>query len=272
MKMIQDSLIKKRKRLISILKGFDSLLVAYSGGVDSTLLLAVARETLKKNLIAITATSPIHPSRETQEAKAFAKGLGVYHMIMQSREMSRSDFKVNTKNRCYICKKSLFEDLLKIACNKGIKYVAHGANVDDLDDFRPGFAAAQEMGIKAPLVDAGLTKNDIRTLSKHMKLKTWNKPQMACLATRIPYGRPITTKDLKMIEQAEQFILSFGFTACRVRLHGNVARIEVNPGDIEKMLDQKVRSSVIEKLREIGFTYVAVDLEGYQQGSMNLSL
>ena len=270
--MIQDSLITKRKRLISILKGLDSLLVAYSGGVDSTLLLAVARETLKKNLIAITATSPIHPSRETQEAKTFAKGLGVYHMIMQSREMSRPDFKVNTKNRCYICKKALFEDLLKIACNKGIKHVAHGANVDDLDDFRPGFAAAQEMGIKAPLVDAGLTKNDIRTLSKHMKLKTWNKPQMACLATRIPYGRPITTKDLKMIEQAEQFILSFGFTACRVRLHGNVARIEVNPGDIEKMLDQKVRSSVIEKLREIGFTYVAVDLEGYQQGSMNLSL
>ena len=190
-------------------------------------------------------------------------------MVIQSREMSRPDFKANTKDRCYICKRYLFEDLLKIAFNMGIEHVAHGANVDDLEDFRPGFAAAEEMGIKAPLVDAGLTKDDIRSLSKQMNLKTWNKPPMACLASRIPYGTPITDRDLKMVEQAEQVILGLGFTACRVRLHSNVARIEVDPGEIEKMLDKGIRSAIIGKLREIEFSHAAVDMEGYRQGSMN---
>ena len=266
---MKNSLKQKNERLISILRGYNSLLVAYSGGVDSTLLLAVAHETLKKNLIAITAESALHPAWENQAAIAFAHNLGVQHMVIKSREMSRPDFKANTKNRCYICKRYLFEDLLKIAYDRGIEHVAHGANVDDLEDFRPGFAAAEEMGIKAPLVDAGLTKDDIRSLSKQMNLKTWNKPPMACLASRIPYGTPITDRDLKMVEQAEQVILSLGFTACRVRLHGNVARIEVDPGEIEKMLDQGIRSAIIGKLREIGFSHAAVDLEGYRQGSMN---
>ena len=270
--MSSESLITKKKHLISILKGFDSLLVAYSGGVDSTLLLTAAHETLKNNLVAITAESELHPARENQEAKAFAESLGVHHRVIKSREMSMSDFMANTKNRCYLCKKYLFEDLLNIASDMGIEHVAHGANVDDLGDFRPGFTAAQEMGIKAPLIEARLTKNDIRTLSKQMKLKTWNKPPMACLATRIPYGIPITTKDLNMVDLAEQVILNLGFNTCRVRLHGKVAKIEVDPGEIQRILDQELRSIIIDKLREIGFSHVAVDLEGYQQGSMNRSL
>jgi len=245
-----DSLKTKKERLVSLLKQFEALIVAFSGGVDSTFLLAVAHETLKKNLVAITAESPIHPARENQAAVVFAQNLGVQHIVLQSREMSRPDFIANTKDRCYICKKYLLEDLLKIAKDMGIENVAHGVNVDDLEDFRPGFAAAYEMGIKAPLVDAGLNKDDIRALSKQMNLKTWNKPPMACLATRIPYGTPITEKALNMVD-------------------GNVARIEVDPVEIERVLEKGNRSAIIGKLREIGFFYVALDMEGYQQGSMN---
>jgi len=271
-KKMNNGLTTKRERLISILKGYGSLLIAYSGGVDSTFLLATAHEALKKNLVAITAKSPLHPVRENQNAEAFAKELGVKHMLIQSREMSQADFKANTKKRCYLCKKYLFEDLVKIAYDLGIKHVAHGANLDDLEDFRPGFDAAREIKIMAPMVDAGLTKNDIRTLSKKINLKTWNKPSMSCLATRIPYGTQITTEKLKMIEKAEQVILALGVNACRVRLHAKVARIEVDPGDIEKILDPVVRSSIVGKLRGIGFSHVAVDLEGYGQGSMNRTL
>jgi len=269
---MNNGLKTKREHLISTLKSYGSLLVAYSGGVDSTFLLATAHEALKKNLVAITAKSPLHPVRENQESKAFAQQLGVQHIFVKSMEMSRSDFTANTKKRCYLCKKYLFKDLLKIAREKNIKYVAHGANVDDLEDFRPGFDAAREMNIMAPMVDAGLTKNDIRTLSKQMNLNTWNKAPMSCLATRIPYGTQITTEKLKMIERAEQVILALGVKACRVRLHAKVARIEVDPGDIERILDQVVRSTIVRELRRIGFTHVAVDLEGYGQGSMNRDL
>ncbi|MBW1724220.1 MAG: ATP-dependent sacrificial sulfur transferase LarE [Deltaproteobacteria bacterium] len=270
--MNKNPLTIKRDHLFSILKEYGSLVIAYSGGVDSSFLLAVANEALKKNLVAVTARSPVHPEWERQSATAFVRQLGVEHIIVQSREMSRLEFRSNTKDRCYFCKKYLCEDLLKIAGDRGIDHVAHGANVDDFDDFRPGFTAASEMGITAPLVDAGLTKNDIRRLSKQMNLNTWNKPSMACLATRIPYGIPITLKDLKMVEQGEQVLWGYGFTGCRVRKHGNVARIEVDTGDVQRFLDQEMRSAIVEKLRKIGFLHVAVDLEGYRQGSMNRDL
>jgi pyridinium-3,5-biscarboxylic acid mononucleotide sulfurtransferase len=267
-----NCLAEKRDRLFSILKGYESLLVAFSGGVDSSFLLAMAREALHTNLIAVTAASPIHPERETREACDFAATLGVEHLIFQSKIMLRSDFTRNTKDRCYLCKKHLMEELLKIAGSRGIRHVAHGANIDDLNDYRPGFAAAREMGIKAPMVDAKLSKKDIRRLSKQMNLATWNKPAMACLASRIPYATSITEKDLKMVDQAEQVLFRLGFIGCRVRMHGNVARIEVDAGDIEKLVDQRTRSVVIEKLRTIGFSHVAVDLEGYCQGSLNRAL
>lgn len=270
--MNKNRLADKRDRLLSILKGYGSLLVAYSGGVDSSFLLAMARKALNTKLIAVTAASALYPEWETREAGDFAKSLGVEHLIIQSQIMHRDDFISNPKERCYLCKKYLIDDLLKIANARDIEYVAHGANIDDLSDYRPGFAAAQEMGIKAPLVDANLTKNDIRRLSKLMNLSTWNKPPMACLASRIPYGTSITIKDLKMIEQAEQVLTDIGFAGCRVRVHDKVARIEVDTGDIERIIDPKTRSLVVENLRKIGFSHVAVDLEGYRQGSMNRAL
>jgi uncharacterized protein len=267
--MNKNHLAEKRDRLFSILKGYGSLLVAYSGGVDSSFLLAMAREALNTSLIAVTAASPFHPESETCDARDFATSLGVEHLIIHSAIMDRADVTANTKDRCYLCKKYLMEELLKIAGLRGIRHVAHGANIDDLSDYRPGFAAAQEMGIKAPMVAAKLTKNDICMLSKEMNLVTWNKPAMACLASRIPYGTPITEKDLKMVEQAEQVLFGLGFTGCRVRMHGNVARIEVETGDMDRLMGRKTRSVVIEKLRNIGFLHVAVDLEGYHQGSLN---
>jgi uncharacterized protein len=270
--MNKNPLTKKRNRLLSILEEYGALVVAYSGGVDSSFLLAVAHEALKKNLVAVTASSPVHPKWEKQSATALARQLDVEHIIIPSREMSRPEFRSNTKDRCYFCKKYLCEDLLKIAGDRGIEHVAHGANLDDFDDFRPGFIAAREMGITAPLVDAKLTKNDIRMLSKQMNLNTWNTPSMACLATRIPYGTPITPKDLKMVEQAEQVLWGYGFTGCRVRKHGNVARIEVDTGDVQKFLDPEMRSVIVEKLLKINFFHVALDLEGYRQGSMNRDL
>ena len=261
-----------KEKLISMLKKYNNLIVAFSGGVDSTFLLQMANEVIEGNVVAVTAQSPLHPERETEFTKKFAKRLGIKHIIMQSREMSRPDFVANTKDRCYACKKLLAEDLLKLASDMGIKHVAHGANMDDLDDFRPGFKAAGEMGIIAPLMDAGMTKKDIRMLSKEMDLVTWDKPSMACLASRIPYGTPITDEALKKIDRAEQFVLSLGFISCRVRYHNEVARIEVSPGDFKRLFDDKTRIAIISKFKNIGFLYISMDLEGYIQGSMNRSL
>lgn len=265
----QDSLRRKKQRLVAILKEYSALLVAFSGGVDSTLLLAAAHEALGEDLMAVTAVSPVHPAWENRDAADFARSLGVRHLIIQSAEMGLPDFLENTRERCYICKKDLFGKLHEIASDRGIEHIAHGANLDDFEDFRPGNAAAAEMEIRAPLVEAGFTKKDVRALSKQMNLKTWDKPSMACLATRIPYGTPITERALQMVSRAEQFLLHMGFNGCRVRVHGDVARIEVDPGEIERVLDRRRRAAITKKMRAIGFLHTAVDLEGYRQGSMN---
>lgn len=264
-------ILNKKEKLISMLKKYNNLIVAFSGGVDSTFLLQVANEVIEGNVVAVTAQSPLHPERETAFTKKFAKKLGIKHIIIRSKEMSLPDFTANTKERCYICKKLLAEDLLKLAYDIGIKHVAHGANMDDMDDFRPGLKAAGEMGIIAPLVDAGMIKKDIRMLSKKMGLDTWDKPSMACLASRIPYGTPITGKALDMIDRAEEFIINSGFISCRVRYHDEIARIEVNPEGFERLIDDKTRMAIISKFKEIGFLYISMDLEGYIQGSMNRS-
>jgi len=266
------SLNEKKNRLILALKNYDSLLVAFSGGVDSSFLLAVSHGVLKDNSVAATAVSAVHPLREKESATAYAKTLGIKHVMLQTEEMNLSDFTANRKDRCYICKKNLFKVLLNIASKMGLKYVVHGANRDDLKDFRPGFKAAKEMGIVAPLIDAGLAKKDIRSLSKEMNLKTWDKPPMACLATRIPYGTAITRKALGVVEQAENVILTLGFRNCRVRHHGEIARIEVDPLDFEKIFNENIKAVIIKKFRNLGFSHISVDMEGYRQGSMNRDL
>jgi uncharacterized protein len=267
--MNSDDLKVKKERLVSILKKFNFLAVAFSGGADSTFLLAVAHEVLGENVTAITAKSPVHPARETEFAVKFALNHGIKHIIIQSDEMNIPEFKANSRNRCYVCKNSLFPKMIETASRAGISGVAHGANTDDLKDFRPGFSAASEFRIAAPMIEAGLSKQDIRDLSKVMLLETWDKPAMACLATRIPYDTYVTIENLKMIEEAENALIDLGFAACRVRHHGNLARIELAKNDFDRMMNEKTRDLLVGKIKKAGYLYVSMDLEGYIQGSMN---
>ena len=272
---LQDlkNLEKKVDKLKACIHELGSVLVAFSGGVDSTFLLAMARETLgKERVLAVTASSPIYPSREREKAKSFAKKRDIRHMVIPSWQMKNKRFVSNPLDRCYYCKKGLMQQLLEIAQNQGLASVADGANVDDMDDFRPGLRAAYEMGVVAPLVEAGLRKKEIRTLSKQMGLPTWDNPSMSCLATRIPYGEPITDQKLRMVEEAEDFLLRMGFTQVRVRHHGSVARIEVLGKEVKRFMQEELRMKVIARLREIGFNHVALDLEGYIRGKMNREL
>jgi len=259
----------KKERLIQRLGKFDALMVAFSGGVDSAFLLAAAREALGEKVVAATAVSPIHPRREQDEAVGFVRDRGIDHILFPSNELGIPEFVANGIDRCYHCKAALSEKLLQIASEKGVDHVAHGANVDDLQDYRPGFRAAQEAGIIAPLIDAQLCKAEIRFLAKEMGLSQWDKPAMACLASRFPYGCPITEKGLNMVELAEEFLLDEGFSGIRVRHHGAVARVEVDPLDLEKMVREDTRKAVMETFRRIGFEHVALDLEGYVSGKMN---
>jgi uncharacterized protein len=265
----KEDAASKKENLIHYLEKLDSLLVAFSGGVDSTFLLALSHQTLMDKVVAVTESSTTYPSREREEAVKFTKDRGIEHIVFQADETSIAEFVSNAPDRCYHCKKSLSKNLLNIAKEKGISHVAYAANLDDLSDYRPGMDAAREMGIIAPLVDAHLSKEEIRFLSKEMGLPTWDKPAMACLASRIPYGEPITTKKLKMVEEAEDFLADQGFRQYRVRHHGSVARIEVASSEIKKITGPELRKNIVEKFRQIGFYHIAVDLEGYFSGSMN---
>ena len=265
----KEDAASKKENLIHYLEKLNSLLVAFSGGVDSTFLLALSHQTLTDKVVAVTESSTTYPSREREEAIKFTKDRGIEHIVFQADEMSIAEFVSNAPDRCYHCKKSLSKNLLNIAKEKSISHVAYAANLDDLSDYRPGMDAAREMGIIAPLVDAQLSKEEIRFLSKEMGLPTWDKPAMACLASRIPYGEPITTKKLKMVEEAEDFLADQGIRQYRVRHHGSIARIEVAGSEIKKITGPKLRKNIVEKFRQIGFHYIAVDLEGYFSGSMN---
>ncbi len=261
----------KKAELFAILERFDSLLVAFSGGIDSTLLLAAAKEVLKDRMTCVTAISAVCSKWEADNAAALAKQLGVNHIISHSGIMADGEFLKNTKDRCRICKQIIFSDFRKISDKLGIKEIAHGVNIDDLNDYRPGIAAAKEMGIHAPLAEAGFDKQMIRTLAKQMSLPNWDKPAMACLATRIPFNTPINVNLLKMIEKAEAVLLASGFRICRVRHHGDVARVEIDQEEFEKIVDRDAREYITEQLKALGFLYVAIDLEGYVQGSLNLT-
>jgi uncharacterized protein len=265
-----NSTNKKLEDLKDILVTMKSVLVAYSGGVDSTFLLKVARDVLgETNVLAVTEMSPVYPSEETEQAKVIAQELGVRHQCIDTQELSNPEFVKNPKERCYWCKKELFADLLKIAAENALHYVLDGTNFDDIGDWRPGMRAAQELGIQSPLKEAQLTKDEIRHFSKELGLPTWDKPSFACLASRFPYGTKITTENLSKIDNAERFLRSFGITQLRVRHHDNIARIEVLEKDLRRLLDTQVRRQILTHFKELGYTYVTIDLEGYRTGSMN---
>ncbi|MGB9500023.1 MAG: ATP-dependent sacrificial sulfur transferase LarE [Dissulfuribacterales bacterium] len=268
------NVIQKNKTLKFLLSNIDSLAVAFSGGVDSTFLLTRAHEVIqdKNKLIAITAVSPIHPETDIKVAEAFVKKIGIRHLIIHSTEMDFSEFVANTPERCYVCKKIIFKQIIDVAMAHGIGAVTHGINVDDEKEFRPGMKAARELNIRSPLLDAGLTKHDIRMLSKDMGLSTWDKPASGCLATRIPYGETITLEKLNMIEASEVFLAGQGFSHCRVRHYGEMAKIEVPARDLDRLLNPSTRTLIIDALKKVGFLYVTLDMEGYDSGRLNRSL
>lgn len=262
----------KLRQLEQILKEKRPLAVAFSGGVDSTFLLAVAARTLGSQVMAVTVDSPLYPRREKQAAIEIADRLGVRHLILEHSDASLSAFRDNPKDRCYTCKKTFFSRILEKLRDLGIAHLAHGANLDDHDDYRPGHKAAEELRVLAPLAKAGLTKSEIRSLSRSMGLATWNKPSMACLATRIPYGTTLTIDILRQVEAAESALSGLGFEGTRVRYHGPVARIELQPEDLEKALAPGTREEIVRRVRAAGFDHATLDLEGYRQGSMNRSI
>ncbi len=255
--------------LINDLKQMKKVAIAYSGGVDSNFLLKVAKDTLGDNVIAITISAMMHSSREIEEAVAYAKEYGVNHILCNIENLDLPDFIENGSLRCYHCKKFVFSKIKEIASEHNIKYILDGTNLSDLDDYRPGLKALEELNIVSPLKNAKLTKEEIRILSKELNVSTYKKPSFSCLATRIPVGDKITKEKLRMIEEGENFLQDNNFTQYRVRVHDNIARIEVDKKEICKFYNDEMIKKVNLKFKEIGFKYVTLDLNGYKMGSMN---
>lgn len=269
---ITDLKERKIEKLISILEKAGSLAVAFSAGVDSTFLLKAAHDILGDQCLALTACAAFQPEKERQQVKDFCKKEGISSMLFWVEEDTIPHFSENPKNRCYYCKKSLFGEMKRLAESHGINSLAEGSNIDDLSDFRPGMQAIRELGILSPLREAGLNKEEIRSYAKQLGLSCWNKPSSACLASRIPYGQTITKERLKRIELAETLLADLGLRQYRVRLHENLARIEIMPEEFPVLLRKENRERILAEFKNLGFSYIAMDLEGFRSGSLNESM
>lgn len=258
---------EKYNELIKYLKGLGKVVLAFSGGVDSTFLLRASKEALGDNVKAITILSPYIPKWEIAEAKELVKELGVQHEIIEAPIIDLIKF--NPEDRCYLCKTAVFSMILSIAKEQGYDSVIDGTNFDDISDYRPGLKALKELKVKSPLLECKLTKAEIRAFSKELGLNTWDKPPYACLLTRIPYGNELKVEDFEKIESAEKYMMSIGFRAVRVRCHGDLARVEVAKSDRSKLFDEELLDTIAEKIKECGFKYVTLDLQGYRVGSFN---
>jgi len=273
-----EELNKKYEDLKNYFKNLGSVAVAFSSGVDSTFMLKVAHDVLGDKAVAVTARSHSFPAREKNEAAEFCKKEGIRHFFVDSEELNIPGFSNNPKNRCYLCKHELFNEIIEVAKQNNLSFVCEGSNLDDNGDYRPGLKAVAELGVKSPLRECGLWKSEIRAISKELGLETWKKQSFACLSSRFVYGESITVQKLDMVDKAEQLLIDLGFVQERVRIHsfgtgetsGTIARIEVNPDEFAKILEY--REKIVCAFKEIGFNYVSMDLQGYRTGSMNETL